>query len=316
MTAPAEAGPRPSALQTWWLAIRPATLPAAVAPVLVGIGAATGAGSPFRPDTAAACLAVALLLQVAANLANDLSDFHRGADTADRTGPLRVAAAGLLTTRRLEAGIAVVLALAAVVGLYLVTVGGPALLVVGALAMVATLAYTGGPWPYGYRGLGEIFVFVFFGLVAVVGTAYLQALRLEPLFWLAAIPVGSLITAILVVNNLRDIPTDRAAGKRTLAVTFGEGFAKAEYATLLGAAALVPLALAATGQGSPAVLLPLLSVVIAVRPLQRVITLGPDVDRRSLNPVLKATARLSLVYGVLFALGLAVGSSVASGAAG
>lgn len=298
---------RPTALGTWWLAIRPATLPAAIAPVVVGLGAALGAGFAFRADTAFACLAVALLLQVAANLANDLSDFRRGADPPDRTGPLRVAASGLLTPRRLEAGIAVVLATAGLVGLYLVSVGGAALLAVGALAMVAALAYTGGPWPYGYRGLGELFVFAFFGLVAVVGTAYLQALTLKTSFWLAAIPIGALITGILVVNNLRDIPTDRAAAKRTLAVLFGERFAKAEYAALLAVAAIAPVVLLATGQAGPAVLLPLLAAPLAVEPLRRVGALGPSHDRRSLNPVLKATARLSLVYAVLFAAGLAVG---------
>ena len=297
----------PSALHTWWLAIRPNTLPAAIAPVLVGLGAAAGLGVPFRPDTALACLAVALLLQIAANLANDLSDFHRGADTEARTGPLRVAAAGLVTPRDLQLAIAAVLGLAGVVGLYLVGVGGFVLLAVGALAIVAALAYTGGPWPYGYRGLGELFVFVFFGLVAVVGTAYLQALRVEPLFWWAAIPVGALITAILVVNNLRDIPTDRAADKRTLAVTFGAGFAKGEYVALLTVAAAVPPILVATSMAGPAVLLALASLLLAVAPVRRVVSLGPDDDRRTLNPVLKATARLSLAYAVLFAVGLAAG---------
>jgi len=298
---------RPSLARTWWLAIRPATLPAAVAPVLVGLGAALGVGAPLRPDTALACLGVALILQIAANLANDLSDFHRGADTPDRAGPLRVAAAGLVSSRDLQVAIAVVLALAGIVGLYLVSVGGVVLLGLGALAMVATLAYTGGPWPYGYRGLGEVFVFAFFGLVAVVGTAYLQALRLEPLFWLAAVPVGALITGILVVNNLRDIPTDRAADKRTLAVTFGERFARAEYLVLLGVAAAVPVLLVVTSLSGPTVLLPLISLAFALDPVRRVATFGPGVDRRSLNPVLKATARLSLAYGALFAIGLALG---------
>lgn len=305
------AGPGPSAIRTWWLAIRPNTLPAAVAPVLVGLGASLALVVPFRLDTAVACLAVALSLQIAANLANDVSDFRRGADTEARTGPLRVAAAGLVTERRLEAAIAVVLAFAAVVGLYLVAVGGVVLLAVGAAAMAATLAYTGGPWPYGYRGLGEIFVFVFFGLVAVVGTAYLQALRLEPLFWWAAVPVGSLVTAILVVNNLRDIPTDRAAGKRTLAVTFGEGFAKGEYIALLAVAGVVPAVLVVGSLAGPPVLLALVAFVLAVAPVRTVLGLGPGDDRRTLNPVLKATARLSLAYGVLFAIGLAVGGSAA-----
>lgn len=297
----------PSRPRIWWLAIRPATLPAAVAPVIVGLGAALGVGAPFRLDTALACLAVALLLQVAANLANDLSDFHRGADTPDRTGPLRVAAAGLVTSRDLQVAISIVLVVAGLVGLYLVSVGGVALLGLGAVAMVAALAYTGGPWPYGYRGLGEVFVFGFFGLVAVVGTAYLQAGRLEPLFWLAAIPVGSLITAILVVNNLRDIPTDRAAAKRTLAVTFGEVFAKAEYLVLLGLAAAIPIVLFATGRSGLAVILPLGALGLAWVPARRVARFRDGDDRRALNSVLKATARLSLVYGALFAVGLAIG---------
>jgi 1,4-dihydroxy-2-naphthoate polyprenyltransferase len=300
---------RPSVARTWWLAIRPNTLPAAIGPVVVGVAAALALGVPFRADTAVACLAVALLLQIAANLANDVSDFRRGADTPDRTGPTRVAAAGLLTEGQLETAIAIVFAIAGVVGLYLVWVGGWALLAIGGAAMVATLAYTGGPWPYGYRGLGELFVFVFFGLVAVVGTAYLQALRLEPLFWLAAIPMGSLITAILVVNNLRDIPTDRAAGKRTLAVTFGERFAKAEYMALLGIAAIIPVILFVTSQSGWPVLLPLLSGFLALEPKRRVTSLGPTDDRRALNPVLKATARLSLVYGILFAVGLVAGAN-------
>jgi 1,4-dihydroxy-2-naphthoate polyprenyltransferase len=303
----ASVGGRPSGLQVWWLAARPATLPAAVAPVLVGLGAAFGSGVAFRADTAVACLAVALLLQIAANLANDLSDFTRGADTPDRTGPLRAAAAGWLTPRDLQVGIGLVLVLAGLVGSYLVAVGGIVLLALGVAAMIATLAYTGGPWPYGYRGLGEVFVFAFFGLVAVVGTAYLQALEVAPLFWWAAIPVGSLITGILVVNNLRDIPTDRAADKRTLAVTLGEAFAKGEYLLLVGVAFLVPVALFVSGQGGVAILLPLIALIPAWAPVRRVAAFRDGDDRRSLNPVLKATARLSLIFAVLFALGLASG---------
>jgi 1,4-dihydroxy-2-naphthoate polyprenyltransferase len=311
-SAPASAPTaRPSALRTWWLAIRPATLPAAIAPVLVGLGAAASVGTPFRADTAIACLAVALLLQVAANLANDVSDFRRGADTEDRTGPTRVAAAGLVTERGLEAAIALVLGSAAAVGLYLIVVGGWPLLLLGAAAMAATLAYTGGPWPYGYRGLGEVFVFVFFGLVAVVGTAYLQALTLDPLFWWAAVPMGALITAILVVNNLRDIPTDRAAHKRTLAVSFGEGFAKAEYLVLVAVAYAVPVALAVSGLAAPPVLLPLASIVVAARPVRHVAGFTDGQDRRSLNLVLKGTARLALVFGALFAIGLVLGPAPA-----
>ncbi len=304
----------PSALQTWLLAIRPATLPAAASGVVVGLGAARATGAAFRLDTALGCLAVAVLLQVAANLANDLSDFRRGADTPDRLGPTRVAAAGLVSLRQLEAAVALVLVAAGGIGLWLATVGGPVLIALGAAAMVAALTYTGGPFPYGYRGLGELFVFLFFGLLAVVGTAELQAGRVEPLHVLAALPVGALSTAILVVNNLRDVATDRAAGKRTLAVRFGEGFARAEYAACLLVAWATPIALlpitwgqgAAAGVG-PLVLLPFLALPLAA-PLWR--TVRSDGDPRRLNPVLRGTARLSLVFGLLFAVGLGAGPAL------
>ncbi len=160
---------RPTPLRIWLLAIRPATLPAAVSGVVVGLGAALSIGTPFRVDTALGCLAVALLLQIVANLSNDLSDFRKGADTPSRTGPIRVAAAGLVTERQLEIAIGITIALAGLVGLWLTIVGGPVLLGLGVLAVLAAVAYTGGPWPYGYRGLGDVFVFIFFGLVAVVG---------------------------------------------------------------------------------------------------------------------------------------------------
>ncbi|MFH0751921.1 MAG: 1,4-dihydroxy-2-naphthoate polyprenyltransferase [Chloroflexota bacterium] len=304
------AAARPSALRTWLLAIRPATLPAAASGVVVGVGAGLAVGAPFRPDTALACLAVALLLQVLANLANDLSDFRRGADTPDRAGPTRVAAAGLVTERQLEAAIAVVIGLAGVVGLWLAFVGGPVLLVLGGLAIVAALAYTGGPFPYGYRALGEVFVFTFFGFVAVVGTAYLQTLRLEPLFFAASIPVGALTAAILVVNNLRDIPTDAVAGKRTLAVILGRKATGTEYELLLAVAYAVPALLVlqvpsgGTDPRALAVGLPLVTVPLAVPLLRTVRRFG---EPRELNAVLKGTARFALAFSVLFALGLAVG---------
>ena len=301
------ASARPSRTRIWLLAIRPATLPAAMSGVAVGLGAALAVGAPFRLDTAVGCLAVALLLQILANLANDLSDFRKGADTPDRTGPIRVAAAGLVTERQLEIAIGLTVGLAGLAGLWLTVVGGPGLIAIGALAIVAALAYTGGPWPYGYRGLGEVFVFVFFGLVAVVGTAYLQAGRLEPLFVAAAIPVGALTTAILVVNNLRDIPTDAAAGKRTLAVMLGARATTVEYGGLLMAAYLVPVGLTVTGHGL-VVLLPLLTVSIASALLRTVRTFT---EPRQLNPVLKATARLALVHSLLFAIGLALGRAIA-----
>ena len=198
--------------------------------VVVGLGAALAVGAPFRLDTALGCLAVALLLQITANLANDLSDFRKGADTPgpDRARPGRrgrardrAPARGRHRARHRAGRRRRAVADA--------SSAGRSCSSLGVLAVVAALAYTGGPWPYGYRGLGEVFVFVFFGLVAVVGTAYLQAGRLEPLFVAAAMPVGALTTAILVVNNLRDIPTDAAAGKRTLAVILGARATRLEY---------------------------------------------------------------------------------------
>ena len=295
------AAPR-SALRTWLLAVRPATLPAAASGVIVGLGAALAVGAAFRPDTALGCLAVAILLQVLANLANDLSDFRRGADTPDRAGPTRVASAGLVSPRQLELAIGLTIAAAGLVGAWLAWVGGPAIVALGILAIVAALAYTGGPWPYGYRALGEVFVFIFFGLVAVVGTAYLQALRFEALFVVAAIPMGALITAILVVNNLRDIPTDAAAGKRTLAVVLGRRAATVEYELLLALAFAVPVALLLAGQGI-AQLLPLCSAPLAA-PLLR--TVRGFAEPRQLNAVLAGTAQLALVFGALFAVALAL----------
>jgi len=321
MTAPAPASPpasgahaRPSTRSIWVHAARPNTLPAAVAGVVVGLGAALATGAPLRLDTAIGCVLVALLLQVVANFANDLSDFRKGADTPDRQGPLRVAAAGLVTERELEFAIALTIALAGVVGLYLVAVGGPVLLVLGVLAVVAALAYTGGPFPYGYRALGEVFVFLFFGLVAVAGTAYLQTLRFDPWFVVAAIPPGALITAILVVNNLRDIPTDTAAGKRTLAVVLGKERTQGEFGALLGLAYAVPVILlvafmgglapsGASWLGTLGLLLPLLTLPLARPLIAKVRDFG---EPRELNLVLRGTARLALWHGLLFALGLAL----------
>ncbi len=292
----------PSRARAWLLASRPATLPAAVGPVLVGLGVAIGLGV-FEPLPAVGALAVALLLQIVSNLANDLSDFRSGADAADRLGPPRAAAQGWLSQREMLAGMAVVVALAGLVGLYLVWVGGMPILLLGTAAIVSALAYTGGPWPYGYRGLGEVFVFVFFGLVAVAGTTYLQTLTWEPLALVAAVPVGALICAILVVNNLRDIDADRRAGKLTLAARRGPRFARQEYDTLLVFAYATPVGLVLAGDVSAAVLLPLASAPLALA-LRRVV--WAEGDPRRLNPVLKETARVSLLFALLFAVGLAV----------
>jgi len=289
--------------RAWLVAIRPATLPAAIGPVLVGLGVAWPAVG-LRPLPAAACLAVGLLFQVTANLANDLFDFRSGADAADRLGPQRAAASGLLSERDLTAAILVTLGLAGLFGLALVVIGGPIVLALGILAAISALAYTGGPLPYGYHGLGEVFVFAFFGVVAVAGTAYLQVGRWPPVAFAAAVPVGALVTAILVVNNLRDIDSDRRAGKRTLAVIVGSRATIAEYVALLVVAFAVPPALVLAGAVAPIALLPVLSLPLAIS-LVRTIAAGGD--PRRLNAVLRGTACLSLVLAALLALGLALG---------
>ena len=299
---PTTAAPRPPRLHAWWVAIRPATLPAAVGPVLVGLGVAVGMGV-FAILPALGCLAVALLLQIASNVGNDLADFRSGVDTHERLGPPRAAALGLLSEREMLAGLVVIVGLAGLVGLYLAWVGGLIIVILGLAAIASAFLYTSGPWPYGYHGLGEVFVFIFFGLVAVAGTTYLQTLSWEPLAFAAAVPVGALITAVLVVNNLRDLDTDRASGKRTLAVMLGARGARLEYDALLALAYLVPVALTVVGAGSMALLLPLLSLPMAV-PLATIVHAGGD--PRRLNAVLKRTARTSLVFSLLLAIGLAV----------
>ena len=298
-TPPAE---RPTRARAWLLATRPATLPAAVGPVLVGLGVAIGLGV-FVWGPALGALAVALLLQIASNLANDLFDFRSGADNEERLGPPRAAALGLLSQREMAIGMAVVVGLAGLIGLYLVSVGGLIILVLGVAAVISAFAYTGGPWPYGYHGLGEVFVFIFFGLVAVAGTTYLQTLTWEPLALAAAVPVGALITTILVINNLRDIDSDRRAGKQTLAVKVGVRGTMAEYDVLLALAYGVPLGLVLGGDVSLAALLPLASAPLALV-LRRVVR--AEGDPRRLNAVLKETARLSLLFSALFAVGLAL----------
>lgn len=310
VSSPAITTSKPSAVSSWIAAARPATLPASTSGVVVGIGAAL-AVAPFRPDTALGCLAAALLLQVFANFANDLSDFRRGADTPDRLGPTRAVAAGLISPREMQAGMLAMAVAAGLDGAYLTLVGGPGILGLGIAAVLAALAYTGGPWPFGYRGLGELFVFIFFGPVCVAATAFLQAGRVEPLFLLASIPPGAIAMAILVVNNLRDVETDREAGKRTLAVRFGKGFARGEYVACLAAAGLVPIALlgarlARAGDLVPSllVLIPLLACPPAIGLVRAVFH---DGEPRRLNLVLRDTARVGLMFGALFALGLAAG---------
>jgi 1,4-dihydroxy-2-naphthoate octaprenyltransferase len=286
-------------LAAWLLATRPKTLPAAVSPVLAGSAVAWAEGG-FDLVSAIAAFAVALLLQIGANLANDVADFRRGADTQDRLGPLRVTQGGLIPPRQIVMATAAVLIAAVIPGLYLVWRGGPLLAVLGLLAIVAAVTYTAGPKPFGYLGLGELFVFVFFGPVAVAGTALVMTQHITRLAVLASISMGCLITAILVVNNLRDIDTDRVAGKRTLAVRIGREATRWEYTALIVVVYAMPLVMWASEMSRPGPLLALTTAPLATLLVWRVW----HVSGRALNPVLGGTARLCLWFAMTFGGGI------------
>jgi 1,4-dihydroxy-2-naphthoate octaprenyltransferase len=292
----ARAGP---AWRAWLLAARPRTLPVAVAPVCVGTALAAAEGRA-RAGPALAALAGALLLQIGANLANDLYDSEKGADRADRIGPPRARQQGLLSAAAMRRGIAAAFGAAALLGLYLAAAAGWPVLAIGCLSIAAGLLYTAGPWPLGYHGLGDLAVFVFFGVVAVCGSYYVQALALSREALAASLPVGCLATAILAVNNLRDLETDARAGKRTLAVRLGPRGARLEYAALvlLAFASLPALWL---GLGASAlVLLPAAMLPLALGLVRRV---APPVEGPRLNAVLAGTAQLLLAFSLLLSLG-------------
>lgn len=288
------------AASAWLLACRPATLAASVVPVLVGTSVAFALGA-LALGPALAALVGAVLIQVTTNFANDVFDFEKGADTHDRLGPTRAVQAGLLSARQMKTGMVAAIAGALGVGAYLVGVGGWPIVAIGAASLVSAVAYTGGPAPLGYLGLGDLFVMIFFGFVAVCGTVYVQALSVPPLAWAAAVPIGALSTAILVVNNLRDRETDLVANKRTLAVRFGAGFAKLEYGALVLVAYATPPVMLATGLGGAPVLLPLSTLPLAAR---RLAAINRDTGS-ALNAALGATARLLLAFGGLLAVGIA-----------
>ena len=288
-----------SPARAWMLAARPRTLPAALAPVIVGTALALRDGM-FAPGPAIAAVLVALLLQIGANFANDVFDFRRGADTHERLGPTRVTQSGLIAERQVLAATIGVIVLAAIAGFYLVLRGGIPILILGIAAIIATLAYTGGPFPLGYNGLGEVFVLIFFGFVAVAGTYYVQSLQLTTTAIAAAIPVGMLVTNILVINNLRDLDTDRKAGKRTLAVRFGRAGTQLEYLALIIIAYLTPALLWLTGALGPWGLLTWLTLPLAVRLVRQT----RQETGRALNKTLGGTAQLELLFSILFAVGI------------
>ena len=290
-------------LTPWLLAARPRTLTASISPVLVGMALAMREGTLDLP-VFFATLAAAVLLQVGANYANDVFDYLKGADHA-RQGPARVTQSGLLTPNRMLMGVAVVLGLAASIGVYLVIAGGWPILLIGALSIVCAVAYTAGPFPLAYRGLGDLFAFIFFGLVAVMGTYYLQTHHFTLVSFIAALPNALFATCIIVVNNLRDMEADRMVGKRTLAVRIGDRATRVEYTLSLTAAYLVPLALRAGDvlQGW-SWLLPWASGPVAFM-LVRELWRAPR--SAALNPILGRTAQLNLTFSALFAAALLLG---------
>lgn len=295
-----------SPLRVWWMAIRPRTLPAAVAPVIAASALAFYDGM-FRWDAALAALLGALFLQIGANLANDVYDYQKGADTSQRVGPTRVTQAGLLTPAQVKMGVAVVFGLAALCGVYLTLISGWLVIAIGVLSIISAVLYTAGPYPLGYNGLGDLFVFLFFGLAAVAGTYYVHTRTVSLTAVALSVPIGALVVNILVVNNLRDIPTDTLSGKRTLAVRFGADWTRKEYLSLTVLAYLAPLLMALSGLVSPWILLCWLSIPKAIPLVRQIYT----ESGRALNRTLAGTGQLELLYCLLMALGLALAKFLA-----
>jgi len=301
--------------RAWLIAARPQTLPAAAAPVIVGVGLAVDAGV-FAPLPAVAALVGAALIQIGTNFANDYYDAIQGADTDDREGFTRVVASGLIEPYEVKRAMWLTFATAIAVGTYLVAVGGVPILVIGLASVAAGIAYTGGPYPLGYHGLGDVFVFLFFGVIAVTGTYYVQAAALAagvfplwvppgtvtPAAVAASLPVAALSTNILVVNNVRDREEDAETGKRTLAVRFGYRFSRAQFCALLALAYLVPFWFLANGYGLTA-LLPLVTLPLGVAVARTVLT---ETAGDALNPALESTGKLLAAYAVAFAVGIAL----------
>src|SRR5438132_619888 len=290
----------------WVMAARVRTLPAAIAPVLVGTSLALGAGT-FHPLAFVAALLGAVFIQVGTNLSNDYSDARRGADTEDRLGPVRVTAGGLVPPRQVLVATYVTFGLAVACGAYLVAVAGPELLAVGAASILAGVLYTGGPRPYGYEGLGEVFVFLFFGIVAVTGSYFVQVQKLPWEAFVCAVPVGLLASAILVVNNVRDIDTDRRAGKRTLAVRLGRAHTRTLYAALLVVAFLTAPLPWILGSMNAWLLLSWAAIPLAVAVARTVRTRS---DGPALNAALARTGALQLLFCVLLSAGILAGGGV------
>jgi 1,4-dihydroxy-2-naphthoate octaprenyltransferase len=292
----------PSAFTIWIAATRPRTLPAAVAPVLVGSAFAWHDGTFIAP-AAIACLGFALLIQIGTNFANDYYDFIKGADTAERVGPRRAVAAGLVRPAAMKAAMAGAFVAAFLVGLSLLSHGGWPLLIIGVASIVCGIAYTGGPYPLGYNGLGDVFVFIFFGLVAVCATYFVQAGEVSGDVVLASIAIGLLAANILVVNNYRDVETDKKAGKRTLVVRFGRSAARLQFGVSLFLAFTIPVHLLTRGF-EPVVLLPVAIAPMAFRHVRR---LAEAETPAELIVLLGDTGKLLALYALLLSVGVVAG---------
>lgn len=283
----------------WIMAARPKTLFAAFAPVIVGASLAV-AEKNFDAVSSFVALLCSILIQVATNYTNDLYDHLKGADTKERVGPKRALNEGWVTASQMRMAIYLTFGAAFLMGLYLVYIGGPFILLIGVLSIIAGFMYTGGPFPLAYNGLGDLFVFLFFGFVGTIGTYFINTGQVTSQALLASIPVGALVTNILVVNNYRDFDQDRKAGKRTLAVMFGKNFALGEYLILLGSSFAVPLIMFVYYDLNAWVFLPYLTLPFAYN----LIIMLLNRHGSELNPALELTAKLSALYGVLFSVGL------------
>ncbi|MDQ6719194.1 MAG: 1,4-dihydroxy-2-naphthoate polyprenyltransferase [Candidatus Dormibacteraeota bacterium] len=296
------AAPAPSSARVWWMAVRPATLAASVAPVLAGTAVAVHEGGA-RPWAGIGALVVALAMQIGVNFANDYSDFIRGADSPRRVGPLRAAASGVVAPERVELAAIVSFGVAGATGVVLSLATDWRLVFVGAACLLAGWLYTGGPRPYGYLGLGELFVFVFFGLIATAGTVYVETLRITPLAILAGCGLGLLASAILVLNNLRDIETDAAAGKRTLATRIGPGPTRILLLVLVSAAFAVPIVILVSRLAGATIMLVHFGIPIAAGPVRTAFATRSSTE---LVGALKRMAAAELAYALLMTAGLLV----------
>ncbi len=290
-------------ISIWIEAARLRTLPAAVVPVLTGAALAWNHGG-FHTGVTFAAIGCALLIQVATNFANDYFDYVKGADNDDRVGFTRASSSGLISPDMMLKAAILTFGLAFLLGLYLVWVGGWIILLIGVASILSGLAYTGGPFPLAYNGLGDLFVFIFFGIIAVTGTYYVNVLEWSYEAFVISLAIGALATNILVVNNLRDVETDARSNKNTLGVLFGERFLKTEYALMLVLAYAIPLWLLLSGDYSGWVLLPFISLPVALLLYRSLLTIS---DKSLLNPHLGRTAQLMALFGILLSAGIVIG---------